>query len=97
MKKTISFLVKLLIGFAIFWVILTLFVQMKGGENMQVIGSSVNGPKALVVYDPDPFYNLDQQVCIGLAEGLAEQNWLVVVATVAAAEKLTDTDYDLHA
>lgn len=97
MKKTISFLVKLLVGFAFLWVMLTLFVQMKGVENVQVIGASVNGPKALVIYDPDPFYDLDQQVCIGFAEGLAEQNWLVVVATVAAAENLRDTAYALHA
>ena len=95
MKKAIFLLLKITLGLLLFWGLLTLVVQTKGKAESQTYGEFNLGPNAIVVYDPDPFYNLDQQICESVAKGLEEQNWKVKVMTVAAAEKITDS-FDLY-
>ena len=74
---------------------LTLLVQIYGPEKSFQFGERIATQNALVVYHPDLFYNLDEQICKGFAEGLARQNWLVDVATVKAAKKM-EVEYDLY-
>ena len=81
---------------AIIWTGLTFIVQFKGVEKMVVFGEANVGREALVVYDPDPLYNLDEQVCESFAKGLVTKGWIAKVATVAAANKLPDQQFDLY-
>ncbi len=81
---------------AIVWTMLTFYVQREGPEAMSSIGESVNNPKALIVYDPDPFYDLDEQVCTSFALGLAEEGWSSKVVSVASTKDLGKETYDLY-
>ena len=79
------------------WAILTLIVEQTGPERALLLGAeSETQNTALIVYDPDPFYSFDEQVCYGFSKGLAENGWRVQMATVAAAEKL-EQSFDLIA
>lgn len=77
------------------WTFLTLFAEVKGKEKLFLFGDSSSKHTALLVYNPDLFYNLDQQVCSSLAQTLAGQGWHAKVATVAAAEKMGNGEIDL--
>ncbi len=81
---------------AFIWTFLTLFAEVKGKEKLFLFGDSSSKRTALLVYNPDLFYNLDEQVCTSFAEALAGQGWHVKVATVAAAEKMGNQTIDLY-
>ncbi|MGB5368859.1 MAG: hypothetical protein WBN18_00390, partial [Flavobacteriaceae bacterium] len=81
---------------AFIWTFLTLFAEVKGKEKLSLFGDSSSERMALLVYNPDLFYNLDEQVCSSFAETLAGQGWLAKVATVAAAEKMGNEEIDLY-
>lgn len=95
MKRLIK-LAKILAGIAVVWSILTLVVEIKGAESLSILGDESAPKHALIIYDPDPFYNLDEQVCRGFGEGLMDTSrWEVTLATVRAAKKL-NSEYDLY-
>lgn len=56
---------------------------------------SISDKKALIIFDPDPFYNLDEKVCLSFARSLSKNKFTVKVATVAAAEKLNKSEYQM--
>ena len=86
----------LMIGFV--WWLLTLYVQQKGPEaHFELTPKQPGQPTALFIYDPDPFYDLDDQVCRALAETYIDHGWHCTIQTVRAAEKDPSTDYDLYA
>lgn len=70
------------------WTALTIWVDMPGKETSVTLGNETDSLLVLVVYDPDPIYNLDEQVCRGIAKGLNENHIQVVLATTKAATKL---------
>lgn len=74
------------------WLAITVYVEQKGPSKQWSLGSST-GKKALIVYDPDPFYNLDEQVCLSFGKALAEQNMNVTVVTVAATDSIKTNSY----
>jgi hypothetical protein len=39
------------------WIAITIWVQSEGEKSIQYFGSTEAIKKALIVYDPDPFYN----------------------------------------
>jgi len=78
------------------WGFLTLLAERKGVENLTEVGNPINKRKALIVYNPDLFYHLDQQICFAFAEGLTENSWYSKVATVSAAQKLIEEPFDLY-
>lgn len=67
------------------WTLLTIYVERKGPVKQWTLGES-GGKKVLIVFDPDPFYNLDEQVCKSMGNALADRKMNVEIATVAAAE-----------
>jgi len=98
MKKILKWILIFLVPVLIFWGLLTLWVEKEGPYDKLELGI-VNAPKkALIVYDPDPFYNLDQQVCETFGTVLADNNYKVTIATVIAAKEITPTvkDFDLY-
>jgi hypothetical protein len=76
------------------WTALTIFVEQTGPPKQWSLGN-VGGKKALIVFDPDPFYNLDEQICLSFAEALSNERMSVKVATVASANKTPQQHYDL--
>ena len=78
------------------WTILTFWAAAKGNTQKWEVGNPAFLRKALIIYDPDPFYNLDEQVCRSFAEGLSENGIYVTIATVAAMNDGRDRDYDLY-
>lgn len=78
------------------WLILTLWIEQEGSKRNLELGATVNGKIVLVVYDPDPFYNFDQQLCEAFALTLVDQGWKVVVSTVSAAKELKNSQYNLY-
>lgn len=80
----------LIAGILVIWALLTLWVEAQGPVKMVQVGTNDASQRALVVYDPDPIYNLDEQVCQAYATGLSMAGWQVTVATVRAAKGLEE-------
>ncbi|NHF59617.1 hypothetical protein FK220_009715 [Flavobacteriaceae bacterium TP-CH-4] len=96
-RKKGKLILTIIVGALVFlWIVLTFVAQRKGPERMASFGNESSSQKALIVYNPDVFYNLDEQVCTAFAEGLTEAGWYVTIATVAAAEKLSHETHELH-
>jgi hypothetical protein len=81
---------------AVLWTALTIWAESKGPARTWQLGDAGAEKKALIVYDADPFYNLDEQVCRSFAAGLAESGMHATVATVAAADSLKSRSFDLY-
>lgn len=80
---------------AAIWVGLTIWVEREGpARKWELVSVNIKGA-AVVVFDPDPIYNLDEQVCQSFAKALTENGWQVTIATVAAAGSI-DTSFDLY-
>ncbi len=77
------------------WAFLSIFVEQKGQMFSKSFGD-FHARTALVVYDPDPFYNLDEQICLSIAKGLSENDWDVKVVSVAAANNIENESFDLY-
>lgn len=78
------------------WIVLTIWVEAEGPARIVEIGNSRSEQTALVVYDPDPFFNLDQQVCESFSKALADHGWKVTIATVKMAKKIKEKPFSLY-
>jgi hypothetical protein len=76
------------------WLALTIYVERKGPAKRWTFANTAS-KKALVVFDPDPFYDLDEQICLSFAGGLAARGLNVTVASVASADTLKPEQFDL--
>ncbi len=86
---------KTALGLALFWIALTLVVQSSSNEKINQFGSAEESNTALIIYDPDPFYNFDEQICTNFAEGLSAEGWSAKVMTVSSAYKIKE-EFDLY-
>ena len=84
-----------LLGIFAVWTALTFWVEYSGIEKVVFEGKDDASKKALIVYNPDPIYKLDEQVCISFAKGLSAHDFRVKIATVEGAKKDT-VPYDLY-
>lgn len=96
MRKVAWRLTKLILAIVIFWTLLTLWAEKKGQNRLSQFGAAGKTNTALIVYDPDPFYNLDQQVCESFGRVLADSGFAVTIATVSAAKELPDSAIILY-
>jgi len=95
LSKLVKFLIILgVVGFI--WTSLTFVVEKKGKAKIDTIGESTAPQKALIVYDPDPFYDFDEQICKSVAKGLASAGWLSKVSTVTATADLETENFNLY-
>ena len=78
------------------WTALTIWVELPGPAVLVEVGDPAWSRRALIVYDPDPIYDLDAQVCRAFAEGLATDSMRSTIATVAAAGTLDPQSFDLY-
>ncbi|MEL6256962.1 MAG: hypothetical protein AAFR87_33500 [Bacteroidota bacterium] len=88
-------LLKALLGFVLLWGVLSIWVELPGSQIELRIRPELD-KRALIVYDPDPIYNLDWQVCKSFAEGLDREEWGVDIFSVSKASKEKQTDYELY-
>lgn len=96
MKKVMRLALIIITVIVLLWWLLSIWVQREGpAMRFEIGGSNADEPSALIVFDPDPFYNLDEQVCRAFAMGLARRRWRVVVMTVAAARDIEIRPYKL--
>lgn len=96
MPRFLRITLKIIVGIALFWGILTFFVQGEGPAFSATFGEPEAERTALILYDPDPFYDLDAQVCLGMGEAISQEGWRVQVSSVKDARKTSDRDFDLY-
>lgn len=80
----------------IIWMVLSVIVDKKGPEKTVIVGKHDAEDKAIIIYDPDPIYNLDEKVSRSFAEGLAKKGWVSKIVTVAAVNNVEEEPYDLY-
>ena len=84
MKKLLRYFLVLIGIIGIMWGGMTLWVQQEGEAIYASFGNPEAEKQALIVFDPDPLYNLDVQVCEAFAKGLVESGkWQAEVISVA--------------
>jgi hypothetical protein len=88
MKKILKIMLYVAVGISAAWLILTLVVERPGPAKSWDLGEVGSSERVLIVYDPDPFYNLDEQVCLSFAKGLVAHGLTVKVASVSTAKEL---------
>jgi hypothetical protein len=88
-KTILRYSIATLVLLAMVWTALTVYVEQKGPAKQWTFGTD-HGKVALIVFDPDPFYNLDEQVCLAFGKVMSTHGVKVTVATVAAAEEFND-------
>lgn len=91
MKK----LAKLVLGIALLWGVLSIWVELPGSDQELRMREDLD-KRALIVYDPDPIYNLDWQVCKSFAEGLDRDAWGIDLLSVSEALKQKPQAYELY-
>jgi hypothetical protein len=101
MKKTkrrlfVKSLVVTVCIIAVSWLILTLWVERQGPAKTWHVSNETATKKVLVVFDPDPIYNLDEQVCLSLGKGLAQGEMDVTIETVAAVNPAKLQAFDAY-
>lgn len=71
------------VAFLVVWAILTIWAEQPRIAPGMDFGPADSRLHAWVVYNPDPFYNLDRQVCEAFASAMAGAGWHVRVRTLA--------------
>ena len=66
---------KIALYVALGWTVLTIITQFLGKAESKVVAFSHAELTALIYYNPDPYYNFDQQVCNAFASGLAKHGF----------------------
>jgi hypothetical protein len=94
-RKIIRYLLATAILVIVGWTALTIYVETAGPSREWILQSESSTRNAIVVFDPDPFYNLDEQICISFGKALSENGFKVQVATVAAAKQFKSTEIDV--
>ena len=96
MKKLLRVTGFTVLAIGVAWTALTVWAERAGPKRSWQLGNPAAKKWALIVYDPDPFYNLDEQVCRSFGQALAD-NWMqVTVATVSAVGKSPEQPVDLY-
>lgn len=63
------------------WIIITQYTQYGGGKKINQSNFDLD-TNIILVYNPDPFYNLDEQVCNSFKTGLANHGLIAQITTV---------------
>ncbi len=96
MKKTLTITGIAVLAIGASWAFLTVWAERTGPKRSWQLGSQTAKRRALIVYDPDPFYNLDEQVSRSFGQALADKGMHVTVATVAAVPEVDHQSIDLY-
>ena len=96
MKKLLKVTGVNLLAVGAVWIALTIWAESAGPKRSWKLGNQAAKKRALIVYDPDPFYNLDEQVSRSFGQALADNGMQVTVATVKAVEESPEQAIDLY-
>ena len=96
MKKSLKITGIAVLAIGAVWTALTVWAERTGPKRRWQLGSSTAKKRALIVYDPDPFYDLDEQVSRAFGQALADGGMRVTVATVAAVSDADNQAVDLY-
>jgi hypothetical protein len=91
-KKRLRYLLIASLAVLLSWAALTVYVERQGPAQEWELGND-GRYEVLIVFDPDPFYNLDEKVCRSFANGLVQNGLSVKIATVAAAEAIDQREF----
>jgi hypothetical protein len=94
-RRIVKYLIIALLFIIVGWTALTIYVESTGPSKQWRFGNENDNKKALLIFDPDPFYNLDEQICISIGKALADSSFDVQVATVAAADQFKSEQFDV--
>lgn len=78
------------------WTLLTVWAERIGPKRSWTLGNRAATKRALIIYDPDPFYDLDEQVSRSFGQALADGGMHVTIASVAAADLYVRQPMDLY-
>jgi hypothetical protein len=96
MKKFFKFIFYTVIVISIGWVSLTIIAERTGPERSWTYGHEQSATKVIVIYDPDPFFNLDERVCRSFGQTLGEKGMHASVVSVAVAREIQLAPYDVY-
>ena len=83
-----------IIGITLFWMGLTLWVNMSSDQPVITIGDNTE-KKVMIFFNPDPISDMDEQVCKAIAESLSV-NATVEIITPSQIPHAVASSYDLH-
>lgn len=78
------------------WFLLTRYVQQASTIYVSNLGENKPGKKAVILFNPDPFYNLDEKIAMRFAGTLLGEGWETRILSVAALEAGEPADGDLY-
>jgi hypothetical protein len=96
MKKALKITGIAVLAIGAVWTALTVWAERTGPKRSWQSGSPTAKKRALIIYDPDPIYNLDEQVSRSFGQALADGGMRVTVASVAAARGFNGQPVDLY-
>lgn len=96
MKKWVRATLYATICLAIFWTALTFWVEIAGKQQVVQKIAENERAKALILYNPDPIYNLDEQVCSAFAKGLQKIGVSSTIVTNKNITQIKDESFDLY-
>lgn len=96
MKKFFKFVLYTTLIISVGWVTLTIIAERTGPPRSWQYGEQRSTTRVIVVYDPDPFFNLDEQVCRSFGQALGENGILVNVLSVSAAKEIQLSSFDVY-
>lgn len=96
MKKFVKVTLYTVVAILAGWCTLTIVVERTGPKQRWNFGDPNATEKVILIYDPDPFFNLDEQVCKEFAKVLSENGLGASVATVAAAREITLSSFNSY-
>ena len=94
-KKILRYGLWIIAIIILMWTILTFWVEANGKSTIKYYGNKKASNHIMIVYDPDPIYNLDQQICEQYAETFTRKGCFAVVASVSEAVTLNPGNYEL--
>lgn len=68
----------------------------RGKGKQWAYGNSTAAQKVLITYNPDPFYNLDEQLCKTFAKTFAQESFYVIVTTISSAKDMQADTFDMY-
>lgn len=95
MKKWIKVVLFIFAIIAIVWTGMTIWVEIAGKQQKVQYKLIYVKEKALIVYNPDPIYNLDEQVCKAIADELKDHKINATVVTNKRINEVSDQDFDI--
>lgn len=65
------------------WITISCWVECEGKAFKLIMNGDPGFPEATIIFDPDPIYDLDKQLCLEFGKTLEAKGWKVNILTVA--------------